>query len=294
MSLWWDCAPLAVAECLSARTPVLVPRLGGMPEGVREEVNGLTFAGLDIDDLAHQLDRLALEPGLLERMQASIGEPRRFEAFVDDLERCYAGERPGRISSPPAVDELEVRWQGDHDLNTSLSIINQRVVDRLPARVQRVRRSEDVGIDGWNPARSPAAPLLLPSPPLPGGAPLSHAADIEVRHQWPPDLLAARRRASRCDRALGFGAVPARWAEAIAANVDELWVPSEYVRRMYIGAGIDGDRVVVIPNGVDLEVFRPEGERFELPRPAAEAGGTRFLFVGGLVWRKAPDVLFDA
>jgi len=31
-SLWWDCAPLAAAESLAARVPLVVPRLGGLPD----------------------------------------------------------------------------------------------------------------------------------------------------------------------------------------------------------------------------------------------------------------------
>ncbi len=68
--MWWDCAPLAAAECLAARVPLVVPRLGGLPEAIRDGVDGLVFDGLDVDDLARQLDRLAAEPGLLERLQA--------------------------------------------------------------------------------------------------------------------------------------------------------------------------------------------------------------------------------
>ena len=57
-----------------------------------------------------------------------------------------------------------------------------------------------------------------------------------------------------------FGAIPRDWVAPLQANVDELWVPSEHVRRMYLDAGIDPERVTVIPNGVDLEVFRPAPE----------------------------------
>src|ERR1700744_2786501 len=65
-SMWWDCAPLAAAECLAARTPVIVPRRGGLPEAIRDGVDGLSFDGLDADDLARTLDRLSSEAGLLE------------------------------------------------------------------------------------------------------------------------------------------------------------------------------------------------------------------------------------
>src|SRR4029453_2363145 len=47
------------------------------------------------------------------------------------------------------------------------------------------------------------------------------------------------------------------------------------------------DRVHVVPNGVDLERFGPEG-------PALELGGdpaVRFLFVGGAIHRKGVDLL---
>jgi len=265
-SLWWDCAPLAAAECRGARVPLVVPRLGGLAEAVRDEVDGLTFAGLDAGDLARQLDRLAFEPGLLERLQAATPPPRPFAAYVDELEAYYEGRRPGKATAPPP---LAVRWQGDHGLSTSLSIINDRVTERLPGRVQRVTRDGAAAID----------------PPLP------HSAQVEVRHQWPPDLRAPASGRLALIQPWEFGAVPRAWLPGIDAHVDELWVPSEFVRRMYLEAGVDPDRVVTIPNGVDLGVFTPEGDTLEL---AADARGTRFLFVGGLIWRKGTDVLLEA
>ncbi len=57
---------------------------------------------------------------------------------------------------------------------------------------------------------------------------------------------------------------------AARENVDELWVPSDYVRRMYLEAGIDPGRVVAVPNGVDLKVFSPDGPERELPGAGEE------------------------
>ena len=48
--------------------------------------------------------------------------------------------------------------------------------------------------------------------------------------------------------------------------------------------------VEVVPNGVDLERFSPDGPRRELPRQA----GCTFLFVGGSTWRKGMDLLVEA
>ncbi len=267
-SMWWDCAPLAAAECLAARTPVVVPRLGGLPEAIREGVDGLSFDGLDADDLARVLDRLASDEGLLERLQAGIAEPRAFDAYVDELEAYYGGARPSRVDTAPAAADIAVRWQGDHGQPTSLSIINDRVSARLHGSVQRVAR------DGTE-----------------DRPPLAHTADVEIRHQWPPDLSPPRAGRLAVIQPWEFGAIPSEWLGPLAAHVDELWVPSEYVRAMYVGAGVAADRVVTIPNGVDLEAFTPEGPQRDLP----EAGeGTRFLFVGGLIGRKGADALFDA
>ena len=59
---------------------------------------------------------------------------------------------------------------------------------------------------------------------------------------------------------------------------------------MYLEAGIPGERVVVVPNGVDLDRLRPDGPALEL-----ETGpGTAFLFVGGLISRKGPDLAVAA
>jgi glycosyltransferase involved in cell wall biosynthesis len=268
-SMWWDCAPLMAAECLAGRVPLLVPRLGGIPEWVRHEREGLVFDGRSAAGLTAAIDRLATEPGLLERIQESIEAPASFAAYVDELEAYYGGARPA-AGRPEVVAGPAVRWVGDHTLRTSLSIVNQEVAARLEERhgvvVQRVERS---GVSA--------------------GAPLPHVAQVEVRHQWPPDLRPAPAGRLAVIQPWEFGAIPRDWVQPIADNVDELWVPSDFVRAMYLDAGVDADRVHTVPNGVDLARMRPDGPRLELDAP-----GLRLLFVGGLIGRKGPDVLLGA
>jgi hypothetical protein len=72
--------------------------------------------------------------------------------------------------------------------------------------------------------------------------------------------------------------------------VDEVWVPSDYVRQMYVGDGVPADRVHVVPNGVDLDVYRPDGPA----RRLAPGDVCVFLFVGGTIYRKGIDVLLAA
>lgn len=88
-----------------------------------------------------------------------------------------------------------------------------------------------------------------------------------------------------------YGALPARWVEAMQRNVDEVWCPSSYVRELYLAAGFDPENVLVIPNGVDPEIFSPG------PAGGYELGtkkSFKFLFIGGTLERKGIDVLLDA
>jgi glycosyltransferase involved in cell wall biosynthesis len=113
---------------------------------------------------------------------------------------------------------------------------------------------------------------------------------LTIRHHWPPNF----RRPSQGRLAMilpwEYGAVPRRWIEGIRRSVDEVWVPSDFVRQVLVAGGAPAERVRVIPNGVDTSVFRPDGPRL---KPAG-ARGFVFLFVGGAIPRKGVDLLAKA
>ncbi|WP_027004927.1 glycosyltransferase [Conexibacter woesei] len=268
-SLWWDCAPLVAGECLAARVPLLSPRMGGLADAIEDGVDGLAFDGGDQAQLTVALERLAGEAGLLERLQSNIAAPRGFAAYVDELEAYYGGARPSRVHDEPP---LAVSWVGEHDAPTSLARINRSVVAGLAGDPELT-------------VRAAATDRPVASSPLP------HAADVEVRHQWPPDLRPPASGHLALIQPWEFGAVPEAWVGPLNTVVDELWVPSEHVREMYVSSGVEADRVAVVPNGVDLDAFAPEGPAYDL---GDRAPGTRFLFVGGAIGRKGIDVLLGA
>jgi glycosyltransferase involved in cell wall biosynthesis len=269
-SLWWDCAPLVAGECLAARVPVLAPRMGGLAEAIRDEVDGLAFDGGDAAGLAAQMQRLATEAGLLERLQSGIEAPRGFGAYVDELEEYYGGARPSRVVGEPST---VVAWVGEHDAPTSLARINRSVCGSLADDASLIVRA--VATDR----------TVLP-------VPLPHAADVEVRHQWPPDFRPPASGHLALIQPWEFGSIPTAWVAPLQTVVDELWVPSEHVRRMYLDAGVDADRVKVVPNGVDLSHYSPDGPVMDLNGVGGD--GVRFLFVGGAISRKGIDVLLSA
>ena len=125
-----------------------------------------------------QLDRLAGEPGLLERLQAR----HRGAARVRRLRRRARGRTtpasaPSRVATRAAAPSPS-RWR------------------RRPRRCRRACRSSTARsaaslADGTGADRARGATDRTAPP-----APLPHAADVEVRHQWPPDLAPARARAA--------------------------------------------------------------------------------------------------
>lgn len=87
-----------------------------------------------------------------------------------------------------------------------------------------------------------------------------------------------------------YGSIPAAWVEPINTVVDELWVPSTFVRDCYVQSGIKGEKVHVVPNGVATDRLHPAVP----PRRLATNKAFRFLFVGGTLQRKGIDLLLAA
>ncbi|MEO9176107.1 MAG: glycosyltransferase, partial [Gaiellales bacterium] len=122
-----------------------------------------------------------------------------------------------------------------------------------------------------------------------GDAPTPHTPEVEVRHQWPPDLTRPAGGRLALIQPWEFGSLPASWQAGLQTDVDEVWVPSEFTRAMYLAVGVEPHRVHVVPNGVDLNELSPDGPRADLPEAAL-----RLLFVGGTISRKGADVLLAA
>ncbi|MGH9396151.1 MAG: glycosyltransferase [Terriglobia bacterium] len=114
--------------------------------------------------------------------------------------------------------------------------------------------------------------------------------DLTIRLHWPPDFTQPPCGKLVLILPWEFGSVPCRWIKAIDRNVDELWALSQFNKESFVRAGISEDRVHVVPPGIDTETFNPEGTAW---RPEG-CRGFAFLFVGGAIPRKGPDILWNA
>jgi len=85
--------PVSVIEALASRTPVVATRVGGVPDVVRDGVDGFLVDAGDTAALAERLTRLASDRSLRERMGDAARErvvPRyAVDRLVDDIDRLY-------------------------------------------------------------------------------------------------------------------------------------------------------------------------------------------------------------
>jgi len=116
-----------------------------------------------------------------------------------------------------------------------------------------------------------------------------------ISHSWPPDFAPGSEGPTILILPWEVGAPPRAWVQTVRERVDRVWVPSAYVRDGYVAGGMPPGIVDVVPNGVDLARFVPDGPAHPLLEAAGERpAGCTFLFVGGTIWRKGIDVLLAA
>jgi glycosyltransferase involved in cell wall biosynthesis len=89
-SIWCENAPVTIQEAHLAGVPVIGSRIGGIPEFVHHEVNGLLFQPRNVEDLRAQMQRLLAEPHLRRRLACHRTPVKTIEEQATELEAIYA------------------------------------------------------------------------------------------------------------------------------------------------------------------------------------------------------------
>ena len=190
---------------------------------------------------------------------------------------------------PKASDPntLSVLWQGDLFNYHSLSLVNRHLTAAMlkhPNFELEVKTFSNASFE-----------------PEPGSefaelaahvhTPLAVSPQAVVRHHWPPDFEPPSQAGHWVMiQPWEFGSIPERWVYNMNKYLDQLWVPSHFVRDCYIESGLIPEKVVVVPNGVNADLYSPKTAPLRL-----ETNKTfKFLFVGGGILRKGIDVLLQA
>lgn len=224
-------------------------------------------------------------PAVITAERSILLEQQSAPGILSGMER---GEVKHALSEAeePKDAPLAVRWEGSQFVHHSLALINREVCIQL-AQAKGVALSiipyepHQFGIES-----DPRFKLIADhlAKPLPG------AADVHVRHQWPPDFNPPAEGHWVMIQPWEFGSIPKTWIESMRDQVDEVWAYTNFVRECYIRSGLPAERVHVVSPGVDTSLFKPETKPLKLKTKKRY----KFLFVGGTIWRKGPDVLLDA
>lgn len=113
-------------------------------------------------------------------------------------------------------------------------------------------------------------------------------AQVTVRHAWPPNWQRPQGKWVLM-QPWEFGALPEEWVHR-AKEVDEIWANTQFVKQEYVDSGVDPEKIVIIPLGIDPEKFHPKIK----PLPLQTKKKFKFLFLGGTIYRKGPDLLLNS
>ncbi len=137
---------------------------------------------------------------------------------------------------------------------------------------------------------------------------------VWISHRDPGAYEAIRHLRRKPDYVIGrsmyeFTKMPKHHIEGANQHCDEIWVPAEWVRRMFISNGVKPDKLVIIPESVDVYFFDPTVSN-KYPLPPNEGDGFRtwcnhdfapeqrqhYKFFSNFKWeaRKGWEILFEA
>lgn len=297
-SLVEESAPtLVLSELFAMGIPVIAADIGGIPEFIAEGVDGALYQPYDLEALVGHLKKYVNKPELLADMRRNLNAPTHtFERYMEQLEMLYreimTGEQidADRISfiaakrraAPVATSHSPyISWHGGLFVHHSLALVNRELCLQLLERGLEISFSPSQP-DEFNASIDPRFNRLEACRHRP-----LKQIDVTVRHQWPPDFSRPPQGKLIVVQPWEYGSIPSAWVSRINAAVDELWVPSTFVRDCYLQGGVDADRVQVIPNGVATDRLHPGIP----PGTLATQKRFRFLFVGGTIRRKGIDLL---
>lgn len=295
---WADPDPAEVSELLRRAASNVVERLNKGRQA-RQDAVSLWTPRRTADAIARRIDELgpdkrravpptlgAVSGGRLSSSLEKVAAGLRITSAASRASKAASASAGRTPPENPTDSVLSVRWEGSQFVHHSLAHVNRALCLRLAKLGHDLSivpfEPDQFGADG-DPDLSILAKLR--------DAPLEAPCQVHVRQTWPPVLDAPAQGRWVVVQPWEFGSPPVDWIAPFRDQVDEIWAYTEYVKRIYVEAGIPEDQVRVVPLGVDTDLFRPGLQ----PLPGLERDDRlAFLYVGGTIARKGFDVLLNA
>lgn len=100
-SQWLETGPLTVLESFAAGVPVVGSNLGGIAELVAHDRDGWLVPHANVAAWVTALERLATEPGLIDRLRDGVRRPRSTADVAADMASVYERVAPRRTDARP-------------------------------------------------------------------------------------------------------------------------------------------------------------------------------------------------
>ena len=98
-SLWLETGPLVVYESFAAGVPVIGSDLGGIPEIVRDGVDGMLVRPGDVAAWGAALATVVRDRGRLDALRANVRPPRTMADAAREMAELY-GRLVARVAEP--------------------------------------------------------------------------------------------------------------------------------------------------------------------------------------------------
>jgi glycosyltransferase involved in cell wall biosynthesis/predicted O-methyltransferase YrrM len=198
-----------------------------------------------------------------------------------------AEKRFARFQLLPATSsKIQVELEGEFFAGHSFAHVNEQLALLLANRAEIDLSLARVQYNATYDRQSYLEPRLRPY----FGRTLDGGSKITIRHAFPPRWERPERGRWVHIQPWEYGYLPRAWVTPLRDEVDEIWVPSNYVRGVFEKSGIPAEKIHVIPWGVDTEVFHLNAT----PLLLATEKTFRFLFLGGAIYRKGIDIALQA
>jgi glycosyltransferase involved in cell wall biosynthesis len=284
-------------DFMNAENSFLIPaELVDIPKAASIEINvydGHKWFEPDFDDLKRIMKVVHLDKELACRVASKGLETIRnghdllagrghLEQAIDAIEARFQVWH----FSDPKSGQIKIEWEREFFAGHSFSNINEALFKQFN---QDERFAVSIKRQTYNPTSDRESRQL--------GLFQSHfnrqfpdGPDVVIRHAFPPNWEKPAKGKWIHIQPWEFGHLPQAWIEPLRDHVDEIWVPSNYVRHVYERSGIPAEKIQVIAWGIDTEVFTPHAP----PRILPTNKSFRFLYVGGTIHRKGYDRVLEA
>lgn len=214
-----------------------------------------------------------------------------FDNENDDTNFAHINLENVKIENKVYNPKLNVVWEGTQFVYHSLALVNREQCLNLIKSEQVNLTIVPYETNSFDPTQNERYHHLIANDiRYKAETPINVASlpYVWIRHQWPPKNEVPLGAKWILMQPWEFTTLRKDFIDTFQ-SADEIWTPSNYSRQSFINSGIDSDKIQVIPNGINPNIFTPIGDKFNLKTIKK----LKFLFLGGTIPRKGIDILLQ-